>query len=431
MESRLSAASASVPDAAAKPAAHWITRERAVAYARIFIAVQAAAVIAWVALSTDLVDAKGKPLGYDFITFWAGSFLALRGEAAASFDMARIFAAEQLAVPTSQVYLWHYPPTFHLAVLPLALLPYLLAYAVWTAGSFGMYAAVVRRFAPRAETLWLLAASPGVFVNALQGQNGFLTTALFGAGLLLLENRPVFAGLLFGVMSCKPQLGLLLPVALLFGRQWTALAAAAATVLGFAALSVAAFGIEPWLAFWRNMPHLRVLLDTDALPWAKMPSLYVALRMLGWSAAPSYALHALLALGLLAAVAHVWRSPAPLRLRGAVLVAGSVLMPPYLFDYDLALLAIPIAILAWHGVQHGWRPYEREVLVAAWLTPLAAPAIAQLGIPLAVLALLALFAIATRRALSEDTPLTIMAYGPSGRRSGCLLALDGSRRGKS
>src|SRR5262245_41168351 len=110
MGSRPSAASASVPNAAAKPAAsHWITRERVLAYARIFIAVQAMAAIAWLALSTDLVDAQGKPLGYDFITFWSGSFLALGGEAAASFDMARIFAVEQLAVPTSQVYLWHYP----------------------------------------------------------------------------------------------------------------------------------------------------------------------------------------------------------------------------------------------------------------------------------------------------------------------------------
>ena len=86
-------------------------------------------------------------------------------------------------------------------------------------------------------------------------------------------------------------------------------------------------------------------------------------------------------------------------LNGAVLVTGGLLVPPYLFDYDLVLLAIPIAILAWDGVQRGWLRHEREVLVAAWLAPLAAPGIAEWsGAPVAVLCLLALFAVAVRRA---------------------------------
>lgn len=393
----------------AAPGAHWLTRERVVGYARVFIAVYLAAAIAWVGMSENLVDAKGKPLGYDFITFWAGSFLALAGEAAASFDMARIFAAEQIAVPGSdKLFLWHYPPTFHLVVLPLALLPYLWSYAAWTVATFAAYAAVVRRFAPRAETLWALVAFPGVFINAFHGQNGFLTAALLGAALLQLETRPLLAGVLFGLLSWKPQLGLLVPVALLCGRQWAAFLAAAATTLAFVGVSYAAFGAEPWLAFWHNMPLVRLLLDSGDLPWAKIPSLYVALRMLGLPAAPSYGLHAAMALAVFVAVARAWRGAAPAPLKAAVLVAGAVLIPPYLFDYDLALLAIPIAILAWHGVRAGWRPYEREVLVAAWLTPLVAPNIAdQLGLPLAFAILLALFMLALRRAATESNAARI------------------------
>jgi hypothetical protein len=394
------------PATGGNAAAHWLTRERVVVYARIFIVIYLLSAAAWVVLSTDLIDAKGKPLGYDFITFWAGSFLALAGEAAQSFDMARIFAVEQLAVPANQsVFLWHYPPTFHLVVLPLALMPYLVAYAVWTIGSFAIYAAVIRRFLPRPETVWVLAAFPGAFINAFHGQNGFLTAVLFGAALLQLKTRPIAAGILFGLMSWKPQLGLLLPVALLCARQWRAFAAAGATTLAVAALSLLVFGAEPWIAFWHNIPLVGVLLDTGALPWPKIPSLYVALRVLGMAATPAYVLHGIAALGVLAAVAQVWRGAAPLRLRGAVLVVGALLMPPYLFDYDLALLAIPIAILVWDGLQHGWNPYEREVLLAAWLTPLAAPGIAEhLGIPLAFPVLLALFAAAARRALATQKP---------------------------
>ena len=395
-----------IPADAAASAEAWSTRERVVGYARVFIAIYLVAAVVWVALSSDMVDENGKPLGYDFITFWAGSFLALAGDAAASFDMASIFAAERLAVPASEhVFLWHYPPTFHLIVLPLALMPYLVAYAVWTAGSFVVYATVIRRFVPRPETLWVLAAFPGAFINAFHGQNGFLTAALFGAALLQLETRPVLAGLLFGLMSWKPQLGLLVPIALLCACQWRAFAAAAATTIAVAALSLLVFGMEPWIAFWHDIPLVGVVLDSGELPWAKIPSLYVALRLLGLTTVPAYVVHAIAALGVLAAVAHVWRGPAPLRLRGAVLVTGALLVPPYLFDYDLAILAIPIAILAGEGLRHGWRPFERQVLLAAWLTPLAAPGIAEhLGLPLAFAVLLALFAFSVRRALAAGEP---------------------------
>jgi hypothetical protein len=386
--------------------AHWLTRARVIGYARIFVAIYLLSAIAWVAMSTDLVDVKGKPLGYDFITFWAGSFLALSGEAATSFDMARIFAIEQLAVPANQsVFLWHYPPTFHLVVLPLALMPYLAAYTAWTAASFVGYATVVRRFVPRSETLWVLAAFPGAFINAFHGQNGFLTAALFGAAVLQLETRPILAGVLFGLMSWKPQLGVLIPIALLCARQWGAFAAAAVTTLTIAALSLIAFGAEPWIAFWHNIPLVGVLLDTGTLPWPKIPSLYVALRTLGVGVTLAHLLHMIAAFAVIACIVVVWRGAAPLRLRGAVLVIGALLMPPYLFDYDLALLAIPIAILAWDGLQRGWRPYEREILVAAWLTPLAAPGIAEhLGIPLAWPILLSLFVVAVRRARNPAPP---------------------------
>ncbi len=48
-----------------------------------------------------------------------------------------------------------------------------------------------------------------------------------------------------------------------------------------------------------------------------------------------------------AAVAWVWMREAPTVLKAAVLVAGAPLAPPYVFDYDLVILAIPIAIIAW------------------------------------------------------------------------------------
>src|SRR5262245_11392823 len=111
----------------------WVTRERLSVYPRIFLGLYVIIGALWVALSVDLIDAKGKPLGYDFITFWSASDVALEGRPAEAYDHAKLFAAQQKAVPAltnEVVFLWHYPPTFHLLALPLALVPYLWSYAV-------------------------------------------------------------------------------------------------------------------------------------------------------------------------------------------------------------------------------------------------------------------------------------------------------------
>jgi hypothetical protein len=395
------------------PDQHWLTPRRLIAYPRIFLPVYALLAIGWVMMSVDLVDPKGKPLGYDFITFWAASLLALAGDAAAAYDVQRIFAAEQAAVPASQtLFLWHYPPMFHLVVLPLALLPYLVSYGVFMLTTLSACAAVVRKLAPRKETLWLLLAAPATFINLFHGQNGFLTAMLFGLGALLLTKRPFLAGLVLGLMVYKPQLGVLVPLALICGRQWTALGAATTSAVLFTGISTAVIGVEAWEAFVRNLPLVREVLETGALPWAKIPSLFISLRVIGVPQTIAYALHIVLALTTVATVAYVWWRQVSARLGVAVVVVGATLVPPYLFDYDLAILAVPLAILAMDGVGRGWRPYEREVLVAAWLTPLVAPILSEAThIPLASIALVAMFAVSVRRALAAaPAPIKVQTF---------------------
>src|SRR5262245_7303175 len=110
----------------------WLNEARVSVYPKILLVLYVVMSIGWIALSTDFVDRSGKPLGYDFITFWAASDLALHGQAGDVFDPVKIFAAQQRAVAANQsVYLWHYPPVFLLFVLPLALLPYLVSCALF------------------------------------------------------------------------------------------------------------------------------------------------------------------------------------------------------------------------------------------------------------------------------------------------------------
>ena len=115
---------------------------------------------------------------------------------------------------------FHYPPTYLLMVLPLALLPYVWSLIAWTTATTGAYLAVLWKIDPDRDSIWLGIAFPGALVNLTNGQNGFLTLALFGGALLSIESRPILAGVLFGLMSYKPQYGALIPLFLLATGRW-------------------------------------------------------------------------------------------------------------------------------------------------------------------------------------------------------------------
>ena len=66
---------------------------------------------------------------------------------------------------------------------------------------------------------------------------------------MCIDRRPVLAGILFGLLTFKPHLGVLIPFALLVLGAWRVIAVAAVTTLLLVAGSVAVFGTEPWQRF--------------------------------------------------------------------------------------------------------------------------------------------------------------------------------------
>ena len=392
------------PDTASL-AGRFFTAHRLFAYPLIFLTVYVIAGLAWVSMADQMLDPKGKPLGYDFITFWAGSWLTWNDSAAAVFDPVKIMAAEQIAVPASEkLFLWHYPPTFLMIVAPFALVPYVLSYLLWVTGTFTAYAWVIRKMAPQPQTVLLLVAFPGAFLNFFHGQTAFVTAALFGGAMLTLERRPILAGILLGLMSYKPHFGVLIPIALICGRHWQAFIAAALTAIVFAAVSVLFLGVEPWIAFWNNIPLARSVFEDGLIRWGKLTSLYASLRLAGAGLTLAYVMQGLLALSVAATVGWIWWRKPSLPMRAAVLVTGSLLVTPYMFDYDFAILAIPVALLAMDGYVRGSLPYERGVLVLIWVMPLVAVGLADtVGVQIAPACIVALFIVAARRALLNGT----------------------------
>ena len=382
--------------------APWLTQNRLRVYPRIFLGCYAVMIIAWIGLSHGLIDRNGKPLGTDFIDVYAASTMALQGHSADIYDYDRHALAEQAAVHDANIpyFGWHYPPMFLLLALPLALLPYAYALILYMAATFAAAFVVLRRMAPaNPESLWLIAAFPGVFITLGHGQNGFLTVALLGGALLLLDRRPLWAGVLIGLLTYKPQLGLAIPLALMISGRWRVFGAALVTALLFALLSLAVFGPEIWVAFHDSWALTRgYVLENGATGWEKLQSSFAAVRMLGGGVGLAYGVQALVTLASLIALGWLWRRHnGPLA--KAALPVTALLATPYVLDYDLVLLAIPIAIMADEGLRGGFRPFEKTLLATVWVMPLYTRTIAyETWIPLGPLLLCLFLLLIIRRA---------------------------------
>src|ERR1700733_9621485 len=222
----------------------WLTAARARGYSLILLGIYAIAVAGWIALSDGLIDRNGKPLGTDFSDVYAAGTLTWQGRPAEAYQPALQHAAEKAIFGGREVpfYGWHYPPFFFAVAVVVAAVPYAWGLAIWLAASFAAYLAAIRAILPGPQTLLVAAAFPAVFINIGHGQNGFLTAALLGGALHLLDRRPWLAGVLIGLLAYKPQFGVLIPLALLAGGRWSTIGAAVATVAALLALSFVTLG---------------------------------------------------------------------------------------------------------------------------------------------------------------------------------------------
>jgi hypothetical protein len=391
----------------------WLTAERARGYSLILLAFYVIAAIGWIALSDGLIDRNGKPIGTDFASFYAAGAMALDGHAAAVYDMAAHFAREQQIFGAGIPYYgFLYPPIFLLLAAALALLPYALALALWQGASFAFYLAVIAAALkrPRQDNaaiaqLWLpvAAAFPAVFINFGHGQNGFLTAGLLGAALLALPKRPVLSGILFGLLAYKPQFGLLIPIALLVAGQWRAMIAAGGTVIALMGAATLAFGTDIWWAFAASTQTSRkVLLEQGDVGFEKLQSAFAAIRLWGGSVPLAYLVQGAASVAAIGGVAWMWRTSGDRELKAALLMIATLLASPHALDYDLTILGPAMAFLIASNWSNGFRDFDISALAAVWIVPLVARGMAGVtGIPLGLIAIVALYVLAMRHAMRD------------------------------
>ncbi len=318
------------------------------------------------------IDAAGRPVFRDFVWMWSGSYDVLQGKPASVYNYTDFSAIQSQVVRTNPGALpyahWVYPPTALFIYAPLATMPYPVAFLLWVGLTLGLYLGAVWLIVPRGTAILLALTPYAVWINILLGQNGLLNAALIGFAVLSIQRRPVLAGLCFTVLSYKPQLDLLYPVVLIAARRWRVLAVAIPATVALACTAALAFGTPAWTGFFHEMANQTQsasLVPAHELPMQQQ-SLYGLASYLGAPTGLAEGAHAIAAALVAVAVVALWRRPVPFRLKAAALVLGSFAATPYLLFWDLALLTIPAALLISHGLERGFLPGERTLIVACW-----------------------------------------------------------------
>jgi arabinofuranan 3-O-arabinosyltransferase len=334
----------------------------------------------------------------DFVGPWAVGRLVDAGHAADAYDWAILKPTQESVVGHFDGYLgWRYPPPFFFVCAVLALFPYTVAFLAWIFATFAAYLAAIRAIVGDRVGYFLAAACPAVLANFMVGQNGFLSAGLIGGTLVLLEERPLCSGVLLGLLSYKPHLGLLFPVALVAGGRWRAFSAAIVTVMLLSGASWAAFGTASWQAF---LPSIGGALGSEGAAYlGKMQSAFGLTRAFAGSEALGWTVQIATALAAAAAIAVLWRSRAAYDIKAAALGTAVLLATPHLLIYDLVILAVPVAFLFRLGRRDGFLKHELSGIGIACLLILIYPFVPT---PVGFIAVLIVAALVARRALTPQ-----------------------------
>jgi len=339
-------------------------------------------------LGKPWVDGTNFVYGRDFLNTWMGGRSMFADGPAAWFDVRTYNDAlrQMLGVPYQEHY-WSYPPHVMLFIWPFGLLPYLPAYLAWCTIGIALYLWACSSAIPRERMVFLLVA-PSVAVCIFFGQNGFYTAALLIGGLTNLDRRPILAGVLFGILTVKPQIGMLVPVILLLERRWLVIASAAVTTAVLVALTSMLFGWHIWVDFWQKVvPQQQWLTENGAgLLFAVVSSVFYGARLLHLPLGIAWTLQgAVSALALAGLIWVYWKRRDP-ALSLAYFVTATFLVTPYILNYDMVVFGFVVALLRGRA-DNTMR--DHQLSLAVWSLPVTMMFTVLVFVPLAPIVLIA------------------------------------------
>jgi hypothetical protein len=319
------------------------------------------------------LDRDGHTFGRDFAAYWTAAQFAIEGNLQDLYDY-EIFANTIESRFGVTGLFWHYPPFYLMFITPLGALDYMTAYCVWTGITLILYLLSASLLAREHGRFWLvvLVLAPATLLNFFIGQNGFLTAALLFAGFYLLDKQPRLAGIMFGLLTFKPHLGLFIPLILILTKRWHTFISATLTMCALIIISLLLFGITPWLLMIDNLSALRTtMLEQGEGTFQRiMPTIFMSLRTAGVEISIAHMIQltsSISILGLTAWLSYHFK-PEPLLLFAWVAVA-SFLALPYAYVYDMTSFSLLVMVLSVLAIKHRPRNGEVIVLFVAWWIP--------------------------------------------------------------
>src|SRR5262249_28594194 len=151
------------------------------------------------------------------------------------------------------------------------------------------------------------------------------SAALFLGGILWLDRQPIAAGILFGLLTFKPHLGVVLPFALLALGAWRGVVSATLTTMVVVAGAGAVVGLEPWRQYVEvTSAHQVLLLERfQGFYTTMMVSGVASARAFGLPYSAALAAQGMLAVPVLAAACWAVRRTSDARTRALVLASAT------------------------------------------------------------------------------------------------------------
>ena len=219
---------------------------------------------------------------------------------------------------------------------------------------------------------------------------------------LCLRRRNNFAaGLAFGLLFFKPQLGVAGVVIFLLAGEWRILAGATVTAVAQLAVAWAYFGAPVLRDYFRHLydvPNMLQLLE---------PKLYQLHSLSGFwelSGLPPRIAGACFGISLVVVLAlayRAWQRSRSLEVRFASLLVATVLVAPHLTIYDLVILAPALLLMANWTIDHRF-PSIVICLYLCFVLQLIGPLARWTHVQLTVVAMTALLYLLEKQGVITD-----------------------------
>ena len=176
------------------------------------------------------------------------------------------------------------------------------------------------------------------------------------------------------------------------------------SAVGLSVLSWLVLGKDAWRGFLHVSPLAPQLLDHGFVDFGKMQSVFAAIRLFHGSIGFAYVAQTLVAISVCVLLARIAARRPGAPAEGALMVSATLVCTPFLLDYDLVCLSLPIAWIVAEAQRTEWQPWEKIVVLAAYALPLLSRSVATMtGTPIAPIILVALLLIVARRAAAGQS----------------------------